>query len=794
MKESRHLPEVLAPAGNQAEVTAAILAGADAVYFGGPLFNARLRAENIELQSIKHIVRLCHQNKVKAYITLNILIKDQEWNDVIRYVDFLYHAEIDGMIVQDPGLIIWIRSHYPDMQLQTSTQASIGGLGGVRFFEDLGFYRVVLPREMPIDEIKEIRKKTNIEIKVFIHGALCFSRSGQCLMSSLIGGRSGNRGMCAQPCRKYYRLINESGKVVRKGFLLSMKDLNTVHHIKELVDAGIDALKIEGRLKSPQYVYQVTKMYRNAVDGKKDQKDDQELASVFGRDFTPGRMFVSHQLTNIYVQKKRGAYIGTIDNTTKKWMELQLNNNIQLHCGDGLAFGKDANIGCNVDRFSKQGSKIKMERIPGVKAGMPVYRNKNVALMQRLTEEAERPLPFNKIPISVHMTFSLNIPVFGWVKKNTEGEKRIFKFENIIPQQAKKQALDKEMITQQMKKLGNTDFKLSHLDVNLDQGLFLSRSDLNKIRRQIINMIDQDEDRDIVQNNIRHLQNKLEEQHCKINSNSPKISIQIRNLKQYYTYSHIPADEWVIPLKNIDEIDEIKKIIDDIHKKGQRIRIAFPEIMNTPIERDWQNIFDAIDSENIDGYLVRNYESLRMCHCHHTRHSIEADTNLQIFNAVSTLAFKQWGCDRGVVSPELDQNSLKELNRMTALPLTLHVYGFQEVMISDNCVIDCNKNNCQHCENEGLYHLIDQTGAAFPMILNSGSIHIFNASKLCMTSREIKGLNNVDTYRINVLNEDAEEIMDVAAAYKKQCTQDDIKNIKNKQIRFTTGNFYRGIK
>lgn len=795
MKESSHFPEVLAPAGNYAEVIAAIRAGADAVYFGGPLFNARLRAENIELRSIKHIVRLCHQNKVKAYITLNILIKDQEWDDVIRYVDFLYHADIDGMIIQDPGLIAWIRKHYPEIKLQTSTQASIGGLDGVRFFEDLGFYRVVLPREMPLDEIKEIKKNTRIEIKVFVHGALCFSRSGQCLMSSLIGGRSGNRGMCAQPCRKYYRLTDTNGKVIRNGFLLSMKDLNTVHHIRELIDAGVDAFKIEGRLKSPQYVYQVTQMYRNAVDGKDEQKEHQELASVFGRDFTPGRMFETHHLTNIHVQKKRGSYIGKIVKINKEWMEFLLNDDVQLRCGDGLAFGEDAGIGSNLNRFSQRGKIIRIERIPKVREGMPVFRNKNIELMQSLTEKAERPLPFNKIPISIYIMFSNNSPVTGWVKQGVNGKKRAFKLENIIPQSAKKHALDKEMITQQLQKMGDTDFELLHLDVNLDGGLFLSRSNLNQIRREIIRMIDPDEDQDTVQQNIQELRARLKKQHFKNENKTPKISIQIKKLKQYESYAHIPADEWVIPLEHANDIEECRRIIKHIHKKGQRVRLAFPEIMNIQSEREWHNIFDTVDSEEIDGYLVRNYESLRMCQKHHTKHSVEADTNLQIFNAVSTLAFKQWGCDRGVVSPELDRKSLKKLNQLSAFPLTLNVYGFQEVMVSDNCIIDCKNHRCRYCEHEGLYYLTDQTDASFPMLLDSGKVHIFNASKLCMTSRELKGLESIDTYRINVLNEDVEEIMKVVLAYKKIEKQDDLINsIKNKRVRFTTGNFYRGIK
>ena len=201
-------PELLAPAGTMEAVIAAINGGADAVYFGGKSFNARRNAENMTDEEIKAAVTLCHQHGVKVYVTLNILIKNCEMSELVSTLNFLKTLNLDGLIVQDMGLIYLIRHYFPEFKLQTSTQASVYGVEGVLFFQELGFSRVVLPREMPLTEVAEIKKKTKVELKIFTHGALCYAYSGQCLMSSMIGGRSGNRGLCAQPCRKNYRLFD----------------------------------------------------------------------------------------------------------------------------------------------------------------------------------------------------------------------------------------------------------------------------------------------------------------------------------------------------------------------------------------------------------------------------------------------------------------------------------------------------------------------------------------------------------------------------------------------------------
>lgn len=258
--------ELLAPAGNMESLIAAIEAGCDAVYLGGYMFGARSYAGNFSDEEIIEAINYAHLYGVKVYVTANTLVYEDEVTTFLNYVDFLHKNNVDAIIIQDIGMMDLLKQTYPNLEIHASTQMHVHNLEGVKLVEELGLSRVVLARETNIEEIKNIRKNTYITLEVFVHGALCVSYSGQCLMSSLIGGRSGNRGTCAQCCRQRYDLIIDNQKVNNDEYLLSTKDLNTLEHIGELIDAGVDSLKIEGRMKRPEYVYLVVSLYRRAID------------------------------------------------------------------------------------------------------------------------------------------------------------------------------------------------------------------------------------------------------------------------------------------------------------------------------------------------------------------------------------------------------------------------------------------------------------------------------------------------------------------------------------------------
>lgn len=281
--------ELLSPAGDFECLKAAVCNGADSVYFGGSFFNARSSAKNFEGETLKQAIRYAKTRNVKTHLTLNTLIKDSEWEDAIALASEAYHYGIDAIIVQDLGLAKELKKRFPDLPLHASTQMSVHNLEGALELESLGFSRIVLSRELTINEIEYICKNTSVEIEVFIHGALCISYSGQCLFSSTIGGRSGNRGKCAQPCRLPYTLY-ENNKPLGKGHLLSTRDLLGIDYLPRLITAGVACLKIEGRMKPPEYVATVTRIYRKymdkALDGKSvvlEKKDKTDLLQVFNR-------------------------------------------------------------------------------------------------------------------------------------------------------------------------------------------------------------------------------------------------------------------------------------------------------------------------------------------------------------------------------------------------------------------------------------------------------------------------------------------------------------------------------
>ncbi len=300
------LPELLAPAGSEAALYAAVQSGADAVYVGGSRFSARASANNFDEAAMQKAVRYCHLRGVKLYVTQNTLIKQSEMEDAVSYASFLYEIGVDGLIVQDLGLARVLHRMLPDFPLHASTQMTVHSLAGVRALEALGFCRVVLARELSAKQIAYIAKHCKAELEIFVHGALCFCYSGQCLFSSVLGGRSGNRGRCAQPCRLPYTLHTPDGKKVKSGYLMSPKDLALIDDLSALKSMGVASLKIEGRLKKPAYVATVTEVYRNKLDSgaRATRKDYQTLLDAFNRS----------GFTNAYFQGARGIEMMSVDN------------------------------------------------------------------------------------------------------------------------------------------------------------------------------------------------------------------------------------------------------------------------------------------------------------------------------------------------------------------------------------------------------------------------------------------------------------------------------------------------
>ncbi len=283
--------ELLAPAGSMESVYAAVQSGADAIYIGGSMFSARASAGNFTNEEIKKVVEYCHLRGVKVHVALNTLIKQDEFNDAFEFAVYLYNTGVDALIVQDLGLATVIKKNIADFELHASTQMTVHNVKDAEMLKKIGFSRVVVARELSFDEIKRIKECTCMEVEMFVHGAICQSYSGQCLFSSLLGGRSGNRGRCAQPCRLEYELLADNKELKKRGYLLSPKDMCLVKHLNEIQSAGIDSLKIEGRLKRGEYVASVVSVYRKYLDLETSFSDDdyKKLLNAFNRSgFTDG--------------------------------------------------------------------------------------------------------------------------------------------------------------------------------------------------------------------------------------------------------------------------------------------------------------------------------------------------------------------------------------------------------------------------------------------------------------------------------------------------------------------------
>ena len=326
--------EILAPCGNIEILKAAIQAGCDAVYISGKNFGARKFAPNFTNEEIIEAVRYAHLRCVKVYVTINTIVYDHEFNELDSYLKFLDEILVDAVIVQDLGVVHYIRKNYPNIIIHASTQMNVHNVIGAKKLLELGIKRVVLARETDIDTVKEIIS-TGIEVEVFAHGALCYSYSGQCLMSYSIGGRSGNRGECAQPCRKKYTLYENGEKISNECSLLSMKDLNTLDYVKELFNLGVTSLKIEGRMKSISYVTSVVKIYKNHLNNIIKSDDLKKLSLTFNRDFVKGYLFnnKNHDMTNTNSVNHQGVVIGKVLSVNKYGMELILDDELEVNDG-----------------------------------------------------------------------------------------------------------------------------------------------------------------------------------------------------------------------------------------------------------------------------------------------------------------------------------------------------------------------------------------------------------------------------------------------------------------------------
>lgn len=496
--------ELLAPAGNMECLIAAIEAGCDAVYIGGKRFGARSFADNFTKEEIVEAINYAHLYGVKIYVTLNIIVYENEVYDFINYVRFLHKNNVDAIIMQDLGMMDLVRKKFPNLEIHASTQMNIHTFEGAKILNDLGIKRVVLARETDFEVIKKIKKELDIEVETFIHGALCVSYSGQCLMSYLVGKRSGNRGTCAQICRKKYSLIDDKNNIIEKDkYLLSTKDLCTIENIDKLINIGINSFKIEGRMKRKEYVYLVVSTYKKVIDNylktgklKVDESLIEDLKLIFNRDFTKGFMFNedNKNIVNIDTSNHKGVEIGKVIKYEKGFITIKLEKPVSINDGlriisNNKEYGLILNnfyIDRNLVKEARKGDIISFKYTGRASVADKIVKTtdyKQISEIERNIKNKKR-----KVNISFDVIAKKNKPL---ILKVFDGKNSILASSSNILEESINKALTKELIETKLNRLGDTVYNLESINIDLEDNLFIDIKSINDLRRDAIEKLNQ---------------------------------------------------------------------------------------------------------------------------------------------------------------------------------------------------------------------------------------------------------------------------------------------------------------
>lgn len=769
--------ELLAPAGNMSALKAAIIAGADAIYLGSSEFSARAKAKNFNLEELNEAVKFAHLRNVKIFVTMNILISDKEMKDALTLVSKLYDIGVDALIVQDYGLAKKIRENFSDFEMHASTQMAINNYYGALFLKNMGFSRVVLARETPLFEIEKI-STLGIEIEAFIHGALCVSYSGECLMSSMIGGKSGNRGECAQACRKPYEIYDlDKNLIGDKKYYLSPKDLNTLDNVKDMLDRGAYSLKIEGRMKNPEYVFTVVSAYKNAINGNVSEDEKKEVAEAFNRGFTKGlfngdfgRDFISYDRPD-----NRGVEIGKVISVDKNLATVNFYEDIFQ--GDGLEFKKDGKtFGIRIDKFYEKNKNHNIKLPKSCDKDSNINRTFSIKWQQDVDNKLSS--YDYKVPLDVKVDVKLgkNPIICG----KTLGIKSKYVLDEVV-EEAKKSPITSEKIEENISKFGDTIFELSDIDINLDDKAFMSISSVNKLRRGLVEKLEQKIlDKNLVREEVsgfkfnKSIGEEREESRIKVFFNKFK-DLQNANLDE--------IDEIIIRLEDLDKFKELNL--------GRSVSIYLDKFYSYIELEDIKK--EILNNEIVDGIWINNLSEFQIFK--DEKININADIGLNIFNRDSVKFFNDLGLKSITLSPELKAAQIREISKEVA-NINLISYGRVAVMTMKHCpfsiVKGCvDESNCPNCRFKN-YYLRDVKDVDFEVLRHNTFTEIFNSYPILLD----KYTNEVKSNKFNFLILADEYVDEVVMLYKNfDYEKYDLLRDKliNKYKEVTKGHINRGI-
>ena len=701
--------ELLSPAGNMDSLIAAVQAGCDAVYLGGTLFGARAFAGNFKDEELIEAIKYCHLRGVKVYVTTNILIYEHEVERFLNYIEFLHKNNVDAVLIQDLGMLDLVHKTFPNLECHASTQMHIHNLDGVIMANKLGCKRVVLARETPISLVKEIKEKIDVDLEIFAHGALCVSYSGQCLFSSLIGNRSGNRGSCVGSCRLPYKIVDNHNKTLNNGdYPLSMKDLNTLEYIGELIEAGVSSLKIEGRMKSPEYVYTVTKLYRMAIDSyyetgkvKIDLEEINNLQKLFSRGFTKGYLFneeIDHIL-NTNRPNHQGIYIGKVIDYKNGFVSVKLTESVSINDGLRIVLDDD-DYGVVLNEFYINKELVKVANEGDTitfKVSKVIPKNSKVLLTKdsRLIDKIDNVIKTNprKVGITGLILLHNNKPMEMVVTDYNHSIKVV----GDIVEEAKSHPTTKEEVLDKMNKISDTIYTFDNIRVDISDNVFIPFKKLNELRHKLFNELDEA---------------RLEKKEFK----KGKYDIQLND------YKH----------------EELKSVLVNKDNK-EKYDIIYSEDINDKIYKIPKVVYDYSKYDPNKEYLVSELGAFNRLT------NISCDYSFNVVNSYTVALLHSLGAKRITLSLELTPKQIENLmeayqDRYKKKPnLEIIVSGYREVMT-------LKTNLCKLYNNDNLY-LVDRFNNKYRIRNRENITYIYEHKKF---------IDNYNYYKlgINVLRDE----------------------------------------
>ncbi|MBR1993628.1 MAG: U32 family peptidase [Firmicutes bacterium] len=725
------MTELLAPAGNIEAFKTAIANGCDAVYLGMQKFGARAYSDNFDIDTLKEAIEYAHLRDVKVFVTMNTIVFEEEMEDMKKQLHKLNEIGADAVIVQDLAVFEYAKSHFEDMEVHCSTQMGIDDLEGTLLCKELGSDRVVLAREVSMDKVKGIRKEAQLPIEIFVHGALCVSYSGNCLMSGLIGYRSGKRGRCVGSCRKPYELIDTTtGKSLGTSYILSTKDLNTIDHIEDLKAA--DSLKIEGRMKEPVYVANVVSKYRAALDGTATDEDKKNLNKTFNRTYTEGYLFGEDpgNITNISRPNNFGYPIGRIAGQYRGMYEIALDQNEPLNQNDIIRIdhdGEDVNLSV-VRLYDRAGDlinsaddtcyiKIKENLSPGDE----VYKTKDYLYYKDL----------ESAPAGEFRRFPLDFKVYAYpgsklvIDAEGFGIQHMYEGEEVLGE-AINNPTTKEQVIKQLSRLNDTVFELGQVEFD-EYNAFVPAKMLNNARREIVQAL---------------YDKKLSEKQNREKAPLPKENITFEKKQPYLTASVTTKEQY-----------------------DACIEAGIKDVYFENIVRRNQIKYEKREGE----LLLGGYGGI---YAYRDTNPFITDYSLNVVNSSSTYQLHRLGAKRVTLSYELNKNQIKELidtyhEENGGYPaLEMIVYGRAPLLVTKYCPLK-KMGQCGKCQNHR-FEIEDEYGT-FPILsdadlANDNCLTTILNGKILNLLDEMPYIEGVEAFRINFTIETAGEVKRIIRA------------------------------